>query len=249
MEDSYFRNCENTRTVIKGIVCYRRKDIISKAGNEYQRLALQTHFIGRGESYLKLIEQYVLPVYKAGDILSISEKAITMCQNHVVEKKNVSLGFFSKFLSRFASSNQHGVAMDQPYKLQLAIDLCGLPRILLAAFCSAFAKLFGIHGVFYRIAGHGIAGIDGFYPESAFSLYREIALLNPVEPRRVCDEIQQKYCVDCMIVDANDLNVEILGKASSLDKIPNEELKSIIQDNPAGQLDEKTPLILISKIN
>lgn len=243
-----FRNHQDARVELAGITCYRRKDIISAMGIKYQRLAIQTHFIGRGESYSTLIEKYILPVYQNGNILSISEKAITMCQNHVTEKKDVVPGFWSKFLSQFASSNQYGVAMDEPYKLQLAIDLCGLPQILLAVFCSAVTKLLGIHGVFYRVAGHGIAGIDGFYPDSAFELYRSIALLSPVEPKKVCDEIQEKYQINCMIVDANDLNIEILAKSDSLFAVSNNELSSLIQDNPAGQLDERTPFILLRPV-
>ena len=244
-QDEGFRNKPEDREIVSGVVCYHREDAVSEAGDVYGRMAVQTHFIARGESYCDQIRCYVVPVYQSGDILSISEKVISMCQNHVVEKKDVTLGFWAKLLSRFASSNNHGVAMDQPYKLQLAIDLCGLPRILLAVFCSAVTKLVGIHGMFYRIAGHEVAGIDGFYPDSAFALYRDIALLNPVTPAKVCREIEKECGVRCMIVDANDLNVEILGKSDSLSDVSDEELSSIIRDNPAGQADERTPFILL----
>lgn len=244
-----FRNHPESCLKIEGITCFQREDIVSYQGEKYHRLAIQTHFINRKESYCDLMAKYVLPIYQNGDILSISEKAITMCQNHVVEKKDVTPGFWAKLLSKLASSNPYGVAMDQPYKLQLAIDLCGMPRILLAVCCSAVTKLFGIHGVFYRIVGHGVAGIDGFYPDSAFQLYQNIALLNPVHPEKVCNEIQKKFKISCMIVDANDLNVEILAKSSLLFAVPDIELSSIIRDNPAGQLDEKTPFILLRPDN
>lgn len=244
-QDDGFRNKPEDREAVNGVTCYRRQDVVSAGGDAYGRIAVQTHFIARGESYCDQIRRYVLPVYQSGDILSISEKVISMCQNHVVEKRDVKLGLWAKLLSRFAASNEHGVAMDQPYKLQLAIDLCGLPRILLAVFCSAVTKLFGIHGVFYRIAGHEVAGIDGFYPDSAFALYRDIALLNPVMPSKVCKEIENECGVSCMVVDANDLNVEILGKSDSLSGISDKELSSMISDNPAGQADERTPFILL----
>jgi hypothetical protein len=245
-EKSYqYRNSDSSRLEVGGVTCFRRKDMVSSSGGTYRRLAIQTHFIDRGESYIRLMQRYVVPLYQEGDILSISEKTITMCQNHVTEKKDVKLGFWAKFLSRFASSNSHGVGMDEPYKLQLAINLCGLPRILLAVACSAVTKLFGVHGVFYRVAGHGIDGIDGFYANSKFALYHDIALLNPVEPGRVCDEIWQECGVACMIVDANDLNVKILGKSSPLASVSDSVLSSLIRDNPAGQQDELTPFILI----
>ena len=49
-----------------------------------------------------------------------------------------------------------------------------------------------------------------------------------------------------MIVDANDFNVEILGKSNNL-CYNDEELKQIIKDNPAGQSNQLTPIVLIRK--
>lgn len=243
-----FRNTPESKREENGITYFVRKNVIVD-GIEYERYAVQTHFIERGESYIELIEQYILPLYRESDILSISEKVISMCQNNVVEKKDVKLGFWAKNLSRFASSNNHGIAMDEPYKLQLAINIAGLPRILLASVCSAVTKLFGKKGVFYKIAGHGIDGIDGFYMGSSFDVYHDIALLNPREPKKVCNEICTKLNVKCMIVDANDLSVELFGKSDSLEDTDNEHLINIIRDNPAGQSDELTPFIILRKLN
>lgn len=243
-----FRNQPEAKREENGITYYQR-DNVTVSGAEYQRYAIQTHFVERGESYVELINNYVVPLYQEGDILSMSEKIIAMCQNNIVEKKNVRVGFWAKLLSKFASSNNHGIAMDEPYKLQLAINLAGLPRILLASFCSAVTKLFGVRGVFYKIAGHGIDGIDGFYMGSSFEVYHDIALLNPREPGKVCNEIHEKCGVRCILVDANDLHIELFGKSDALNQVPDEDLIAMIKDNPAGQSDELTPLILIKKID
>ena len=50
-----------------------------------------------------------------------------------------------------------------------------------------------------------------------------------------------------MIVDANDFNIEILGKADSID-IDDAELKCMIKDNPCGQAKTLTPMVLIRKV-
>ena len=166
--------CKNNPDLKKekdGITYFVREKIKISPECEFDRIAIQTHFINQSESYLENIKKYITPFYEQGDILSISEKVISMCQNNTVDKKDIKLGFWAKFLSKFASSNNHGIAMDEPYKLQLAINLAGLPRILFASFCSVFTKIFGIKGVFYKIAGHGINGIDGFYMNSSFDLY------------------------------------------------------------------------------
>ena len=47
-----------------------------------------------------------------------------------------------------------------------------------------------------------------------------------------------------MIVDANDLDVAMLGHCSQLTQ-SNEELLDLIRDNPAGQDRQLTPFILI----
>ncbi len=241
------KNTLESKKEKKGIIYFQRQNMIID-GIEYERFAVQTHFVERGESYIELIEHYIIPLYKDGDILSISEKIISMCQNNIIEKKDVQLGFWAKVLSKFAGSNNYGIAMDEPYKLQLAINLAGLPRIIFASICSAITKLFGKRGVFYKIAGHGIDGIDGFYMGSSFDVYHDIAILNPREPNKVCNEIYNKFKIPCMIVDANDLSIEIFGKCDALLKFEENYLKNIIRDNPAGQSDEKTPLILLRKI-
>lgn len=242
-----FRNLEETKREKDGIVYFVRKNIAS-AGSEFERFAIQTHFVKQGESYLELINKYVVPFYEKGDVLSISEKVISMCQDNTVSKKDVKLGFWAKFLSKFASSNNRGVAMDEPYKLQLAINLAGLPRILLASFCSAVTKLFGMKGVFYKIAGNDIDGIDGFYMHSSFDVYHDIALLNPKNPDKVCSEIENAFNVQCMIVDANDFGVNILGRSKGIESLSDEFLISLVKDNPAGQSDELTPFILVKNV-
>lgn len=242
-----FRNSEECKRQFEGVTYFVRKNV-DVQNFSFERYAIQTHFIARGENYLEVIAKYVAPLYEKGDILSISEKIIAMCQDNTVEKKDVKLGFWAKFLSKFASSNNHGIAMDEPYKLQLAINLAGLPRILFASFCSAVTKLFGVKGVFYKIAGHDIDGIDGFYMNSSFDLYHDLALLNPKNPSRVCNEISDAFGINSMIVDANDFEVNILGKSDQLKDLSDDFLKLLIKDNPAGQSDELTPLILIKKV-
>lgn len=49
-----------------------------------------------------------------------------------------------------------------------------------------------------------------------------------------------------MIVDANDFGREILGKSRDI-HLSDNILKELIKDNPAGQENELTPLVLIRK--
>lgn len=56
-------------------------------GEKFLRHAVQTHYIKLGESYIDIIEKYVKPIYEEDDIISISEKIISLCQKRVVYKK------------------------------------------------------------------------------------------------------------------------------------------------------------------
>jgi len=218
---------------------------ILSGSDTYSRHAITTHYVQIGEDYIKIIEKYVKDLYQEGDILSISEKIIGLCQNRVVYKKDVKVGLLAKFLSKFAMRSDAGVGVDNPYKMQFAIMMCGRLKVIYAAIMGGIGKLFHKKGVFYEIVGQEISGLDGFYGK-VFEDYAEFGIRIPENSTGVCNEIFEKTGVKAMIVDANDLNVEILGKCDDIDKTE-DELKTLIIDNPAGQSKELTPLILIRR--
>lgn len=217
-------------------------------GKRLERYGIQTHFVEEGESYVDLVRRYVLPIYKDGDILSISEKVIAMCQENTVYMEDVKVGLFAKVLSRFGKKTKSGIGVTETHKLQLMIDMKGSVKVLLAAFAGAVGKLFGIRGLFYKILGVEAAGIDGFYEHSAFDEYHSMATLTPRHPNQVCQRIEEKTGIPAMVVDANDIDVVILGRSPSLQSIKESVLADYIKDNPAGQDDECTPFVLIRDI-
>ena len=127
--------------------------------------------------------------------------------------------------------------------MQYAIYKVGLPRVLLAAICAGLGKFFGLKGIFYVIAGRNVSGLDGFYA-GAWSAYGDIGIELPDNPKRVCNEIYHHFGVSCMIVDANDLGQVILGQSRDI-TLDQGQLLQLIADNPAGQKQERTPLILM----
>lgn len=214
-------------------------------GQVYLRHAIKTEFIKQGESFLEIFKKYVSPIYQEGDIVSSSEKIIALCQNRIVKREDIKIGFWAKLLSRFASHPSTGVGVGETIKMQYAIDTVGLFRVLLASVASAITKLFGIKGIFYKIVGQEVSGLDGFY-DHVWKEYGDIGIQLPENPTKVCQDIKENLGIDCMIVDANDLGQEILGHSSDI-PVPEEQLKDLIKDNPSGQGKELTPLILIRK--
>ena len=179
----------------------------------YLRHAIQTHFVEIGEDYIELVNRYVKPLYEEGDLLSISEKIIALCQKRVVYRKDMKISWLAKFLSRFAiQHNSAGIGVGEVCKMQFAINECGAWKVLWAAICAGFGKLVGKHGIFYDMVGMEVTGLDGFYPD-VFPVYGDYGIRIPENPSGVCNEIFEKTGVRAMIVDANDLTRDILGKA------------------------------------
>ncbi|MCD7845518.1 MAG: F420-0--gamma-glutamyl ligase [Oscillospiraceae bacterium] len=211
----------------------------------YNRGAIQTHFVKIGEDYCELVRRYVLPVYQEGDILSVAEKIISLCQRNIIYKKDMKLTGLAKFLSKFASHSPYGVGVDNPWKMQFAIDHCGAGKIIWASIAAGVGKLFGKKGVFYKIAGPEVEGLDGFYTAS-FQEYWDYCIMLPKEPDEVCRRIREETGVTCMLVDANDFTRDILGKSPDL-TLTDDQCKELIDDNPSGNSTQLTPFVIIRK--
>lgn len=223
-----------------------KKVEIEVQGKIYLRHAIKTRFVKQGEDYIELFKEYVSPLYKEGDIVSSSEKIIALCQNRVIKRENIKIGFWAKFLSKFAChKNRGGYGVGMTINMQYAIDKVGLLRVIFASILAGITKLVGIKGVFYKIVGQEVAGLDGFY-DGAWDEYRDIGIEIPSNPKEVCNEIKEKLGISVMIVDSNDFGREILGKYDDIN-LDDEYLKGLIADNPAGQGKQQTPIILIRK--
>lgn len=219
---------------------------IAVGERQFDRHAIKTRFVELGDDYIELVREYVLPYYQPGDILSSSEKIIALCQNRVVHEDEVKPSLLAKILCRFVHQTAAGPGAGVPQKMQFAINHCGAFKVLWAAFRAALDKLRGVKGTFYRITGPEVAGLDGFYGHD-IEEYAHMGIRIPENPNRVCDEIYEKTGVVAMIVDANAISQEVLGKAAVL---PEEmaTLEKMIRDNPAGQEKQLTPFILIREV-
>ncbi len=214
---------------------------------EYNRYPIKTHFITVSDNLNSIISKYVMPIAQNNDIIVLCEKIVSIIQNRVVYKRDIKLGFWAKFLSKFAKKTPYGFSVGNPFKMQVAINLAGLPRILFACFCSGIAKIFGLSGIFYRVAGYQINQIDGFYGE-AFPQYAEMGILGSKNSDRVCEELRNKFSFSFVIADVNDLGRNIIGRSQDL----KEKDKSILQalkGNPAGQSNQQTPIIILRNKN
>lgn len=213
----------------------------------FERYPLKTHLITPNDKLSDVIGEYVMPLYQEGDILVMSERMVAITQGRLVHESEIKVSVLAKFLVKFVKKWRYDPGFSDPKKMQVVINIVGIPRILLASLMSALTKPLGIRGLFYSICGHEVAQIDGFAP-GTIPPYDQYAVLGPENPAKVCNELKEKFNLPFAIVDANNIDVEILGVSDKL-PISKEDLRLAFLDNPIGQGLEQTPVCLVREVS
>lgn len=227
------------------------KDLaIDVDGVMYERLPVRTRLITMKDTdLLPIIDEYVGPYLKSGDMLFISEKALTITQGRVVDMGTIKPSPLARFLARnvstyYGSNEFHGFGHGTTLAMQLFIEEAGYPRVLFAGFVSAITRPLGIKGAFYWICGKRAKSID--CPMSFLILeYAHSAKLAPNDPGGFAKKVKNKFGVDTVILDANYRGAFSLGKTDG--SITEEFIGKAFRDNPAGQSDEMTPFLILRK--
>jgi hypothetical protein len=215
-------------------------------GISYNRYPIRTHLVKIKEPLLPFIENYVKPYFKKGDWVALSEKMVTITQGRVIHESQVKPGLLARLIVKGVKKYEDDIGYSHPRKMQVAIDQAGWLRVFAAMIIGSVTRLFGRHGDFYRIAGHRISEIDGFNP-AAIPPFNHYAMIGPRDPDKTCQTIEDALGIPSVIIDGNNINVEVLGKSDGVD-LDKKTIRLILLDNPMGQGDEKTPIILVRKI-
>lgn len=91
-----------------------KKLIIEVDGKTYARHAIQIPFVNVGDDYDALVRQYVVPLWQSGDIVSVSEKIVALCQKRVVYAQDVQPGLLARILCRFVAQTKAGPRRRRP---------------------------------------------------------------------------------------------------------------------------------------
>ena len=215
---------------------------ISVDGRTFQRWGVRTHMVEFGEDLLGVLRRYVPPVAEPGDWIALSEKVVSMCQNNVRHISTVQERWLAKLIVKGVTKYPKDIAWSHPKKMQAAIDMAGYPRMLAATFFGTITRLVGIRGVFWRIAGR-VSEIDGFNPDAMWP-YTEYCVLPPIDPDGVCRTVEAELGVPTTIIDGNNIDVKIISMSGGI-PVSKADARLILLDNPMGQDDEMTPIILV----
>jgi len=216
---------------------------ITVGSSTYERIPIKTHFIKFGEDLFSILQKYLCTQFKNGDWIAISEKVVSVCQNNVRHISTVKAGWLAKFIVKGVKKYPNDIGYSRPEKMQVAIELSGHLRMMIAMFIGVIGKIFGIHGIFWIIAGKRVSEIDGFNPAAMWP-YNEYVALPPKEPARIVQDIENKFGYPAVIIDGNNINVKVIAKSNGV-KLNKKLVRLILLDNPMGQDDEMTPFILV----
>ena len=222
-----------------------KKLIVSTDFGKFARYPVKTHVVVKGDDLKEIMDKYVMPYVQEGDGIFLSEKMVAISQGRAFHIDEIKPRPLAKFLVKFVTKSPYGIGLGSPYTMELALRDCGIPKILLGCICAAVTKPFGIKGVFYNVVGPKARSIDG-PGEYVIPPYNKYAKMAPLEPDKVCKELAEHTGCYVVMLDANDLGLEILGK--STDDITLQMARQMFGDNPLDQSDQQTPIAIARKV-
>jgi F420-0:gamma-glutamyl ligase len=213
-------------------------------GVVYARHPVRTHLVTADDDASAVVERYASPLPEDVRLVAVSERMVAITQGRSYPMGQVRAGRLARLLVRYVTRPGYGIGLGTPQTMQLAIDEVGAPRILLAAAVAAITRPFGVHGLFYRIAGRQAAAIDG---PTAYTIppYNQAATLGPSDPDGAARRIAAAIGRPVAIIDANDAGCAVLGASPGVDR---RFVSRLFADNPLGQAREQTPICVVREV-
>ena len=222
------------------------KELVRAVGSRrFRRIPIKTHIITDKDKIIDVVRRYALGILQPGDVITVSEKVVAITQGRAIPISKIKVGFWAHVLWRFVRKVPYGIGLRSPWSMQCAIDETGVPRILLAAVIGGFLRMLGRRGDFYRIAGKQAAMVDAAHT-AGLKEYYECVIKGPRDPEKVAQQIADALEMPTAIVDVNDITgAWVVAGSRGVDAPIIEEA---LDDNPAGQGDACTPIILVREL-
>ena len=216
----------------------------SLQGVVYARQPVRTHLVTAADDAAAVVTRYVGELGDDVRLVAVSERMVAITQGRAYPIKDIRAGRLARLLQRFVTRPGYGIGLGSAETMELAIREVGAPRILLAAAASAVTRPFGVHGIFYRIAGPQAKAIDG---PTAYTIppYNQAATLGPKDPDGAARSLAAAIGAPIAIIDANDAGCAVLGASPGVDR---RFVERLFADNPLGQAREQTPIAVVREL-
>ncbi len=211
-----------------------------KLNNNYEVITIKTDTLGIFNEPLLTISDYCKNIVKKGDILVIGETPLAIMQGKYINPQNINYSTFAKIFCYFFNPTS---SLATACGMQLLINKIGITRIVYALIIGSFFKIFGIKGFFYRLTGKESSLIDDI--SGTTFPYDKTIVMGPINTKSFCNALAKILNIDVAIADVNDLGKVKVIATSNKETI--KVLKRSLKGNPAGNADQKTPIVLIRK--
>jgi tetratricopeptide (TPR) repeat protein len=206
-----------------------------------QRIPVRTPFISPRTGVVDVIDSATADLREPGDVLAVAESAVAAGQGRILPLELVDPGPLARFLSGFVGS---AGPLHSPEGMHGAIMEAGRPRVVLATVAAAIGRLLKRRGWFYRVAGPATAMIDDV--AACTPPHDHHLIFGPGAPG-VAEGLAAGIGWPVAIVDANhQTGAWVVDASKGIDR---DWLARALADNPAGNEDEQTPVVLVRPLN
>jgi F420-0:gamma-glutamyl ligase len=201
-------------------------------------IPLRSPLVRPGDDLVSTVAQLLRGIARQGDVVAVSESAVAIAEGELLTAEYVRPTRLAFAIARRADPM---ATISQPESMQLVIDRVGPLKVIYATFLQLAARLCGRRGAFYEVMGHAIAAVDGY--TGTMPPYERAIVLAPRDPDGFARSVHERTGIACAVVDANDLGkAKVLGSSSGVCRA---SVEAALLDNPHGNSDEQTPVVVL----
>ena len=199
---------------------------------------IKTHILGNLDDPIEILKSYIPQNCLSTDIITIGESPLAIMQGRYIDYRNVNPNLISRLICKgFHPTSSLATASG----MQTLINISGPTRVIISWLIGGIFKLFGVRGMFYRLAGEQARLIDDI--TGTTPPYDKSIVLGPKDTQTFCIKAAKDLNINIAVVDVIDLGrVKILSTNNNNNT---EIIKRALTSNPAGNANQQTPLVLI----
>lgn len=201
-------------------------------------IPVHTRILTNKDNIVDAILEYAGDQITDRDIVCSAESVVAITQNRYVRPEELKVCWQARLMNRFVPGEG---SMASIYGMQAAMNEEGKWNMLYSFILGAVSKLFGKPGVFYARCRQAslIDDVTGTMPP-----FDKCLVYGPANTNQVCEEIKKTTgAYGAVIADVNDLKrAAVLGRSKGINP---EEIAKILIDNPFGNDNQKTPIVII----
>ncbi len=179
-----------------------------------------------------------------GGVVTVASSVLTMCEGTLMWTGTFKPSRLARFLGPHTGHGTgtfvhwYSYPMEAAWKVQAYMELAGTFRVLLGAAATVAGKLLHHKGWFYAVVGPVAKAVDS----DKVMPYDACLVPGPLNVNTSLEALARKGA-NVSVVDVNDLyGAEIIASTRGIDE---DWLKRSLEDNPAGNDDSMTPIVVV----